>query len=319
MSNGVKMVRCKVCGMNTRHLCDTANEHGEISVIRNFRCVNCGLVFVGNEITNDQLGTAYATMDSERYYAEVGKTEERKFATSLTNLRSCGVKETSRLIDIGTGNGAFLLYLKNKGFQHLSGHDIPGAGTKELDDNHIPVYKDYDYTAIPDASFDVATLLDVMEHVSDPHHVAESVYRILKPGGILYFHTPCVTVTDRLMHGVQRIPLIGKIGRIWQRGRTSVFHLQNYTCKSVEIILQKANYGNISIKRVNELSWPLRRYIRVYLCEKLGLPEFLSYLAIPFFYPFLATSFFNANKAVVVAKKPVSGETLRTPQGISRI
>jgi hypothetical protein len=145
-----------------------------------------------------------------------------------------------------------------------------------------------------------------MEHVPDPHKVAKAVFRILKPGGIMYFHTPCVTFTDRLMHALQRVPGIGKVGRVWQRGRTSLFHLQNYTRSSLEKILEQSGYAENSITRINELSWPVRRYIRVYLCEKQGLPTFFSYLATPLMYPLLATSFLNANKAIVFAKKPTN-------------
>jgi 2-polyprenyl-3-methyl-5-hydroxy-6-metoxy-1,4-benzoquinol methylase len=298
-----KTVKCKVCGTEAYHLCDTPNEHGDIRTIQNYRCGNCGLVFVGTPITNDQLGAAYASMDSAKYYEEVGKTTERKFQTALTNLRRLTVNERSSLIDIGAGRGDFLLFLKRAGFQCLSGQEIPGEDTRELEDNGITVYKDYDYHSIPSESFDVVTSLDVMEHVPDPRKVAQSLYRILKPRGIMYFHTPCVTFTDRLMHRVQKVPGVGKVGRIWQRGRTSIFHLQNYTRNSLELILREAGFDSVSITGVNELSWPVRRYVRIFLCEKQGLPGFLSYLVTPLAYPFLATTLLNANKAIVVARK----------------
>ena len=306
MSDAASTTKCKVCGGESYYLCATPNTHGEISTIHHCRCRVCGLVFVGNAITFEQLGAAYATLDTKSYYREVGETEERKFAASLRDLRQLSLSPSGSLIDIGTGNGAFLLFAKEHGFQNLSGHDIPGEDTAELAQSEIPVYKDFDYTAIPSSSFDAATLLDVMEHVPDPHRVARAVYRILKPGGILYFHSPSVTLTDRIMHVIQKLPLIGKIGRVWQQGRTSIFHLQNYTPRSIELVLRQANFDAIAIRRENELSWPVRRYVKVYLCDKQGLPASLSYLLTPFLYPFLATSLFNPNKAIVSARKPAS-------------
>ena len=300
---------CKICGGGSRYLCATPNEHGELHTIHHYRCRDCGLVFVGDAVTNDQLGAAYATLDTKSYYREVGETEERKFATSLRDLQQLArppVRPSARLIDIGTGNGAFLLFAKARGFQDLSGHDIPGEDTAELTRSGISVYQDFDYAAIPSSSFDVATLLDVMEHVPDPHQVARAAYRILKPGGVIYFHAPCVTFTDRIMHVIQKLPVIGRIGRVWQRGRTSIFHLQNYTPRSIELVLSQSSFGEIKIRTENELSWPVRRYVRVYVCEMQGLPAALSYLLTPLLYPFLATSFFNSNKAIVSARKPVS-------------
>jgi hypothetical protein len=107
------------------------------------------------------------------------------------------------------------------------------------------------------------------------------------------------------MHKVQRIPYLGKIGALWQRGRTSIFHLQNYTSQALEIMLHRQNFTNVSIRKENELSWPLAMYIRTYFTSRLGLPSSVSYLLVPLFYPFLATSVFNANKGIGIATKPI--------------
>ena len=56
----------------------------------------------------------------------------------------------------------------------------------------------------------------------------------------------------------------------------------------------------------NELSWPVSRYVRSYLVEKQGLPGFLAPLITAMAYPFLATDTFNANKAIVRARKPAA-------------
>lgn len=94
-----------------------------------------------------------------------------------------------------------------------------------------------------------------------------------------------------------------KAGVIWQRGRTSIFHLENYTPKSLTFILENAGFSEINIEVKNELSWPVTRYVRTYLLEKQGLPGFLAPLLSPIFYPPLATDLFNANKAIVSAWK----------------
>jgi hypothetical protein len=77
--------------------------------------------------------------------------------------------------------------------------------------------------------------------------------RILKNDGVIYFHTPVVTRTDRLMHFLQRMPILKKAGTIWQRGRTSIFHLENYTPRSLELLLTEAGFRDIKIEIANEL------------------------------------------------------------------
>ena len=121
--------------------------------------------------------------------------------------------------------------------------------------------------------------------------------------GVIYFHTPVVTRTDRLMHDLQKFPVLKKAGTIWQRGRTSIFHLENYTPKSLTLLLEGAGFYDIKIEVKNELSWSVTRIVRVYLLNRLGLPGFLAPFLTPLFYPLLATDLFNANKAIVSARK----------------
>ncbi|HEY3835396.1 MAG TPA: O-antigen ligase family protein [Bryobacteraceae bacterium] len=90
---------------------------------------------------------------------------------------------------------------------------------------------------------------------------------MLKPGGYLYFHTPVVMRFDRLMQSVARLPVVGKEGRVWQQGRTKIFHLQNYTDAALSIALRFAGFPECRVERRNELSWPVGRYVRVHLCE----------------------------------------------------
>ena len=149
-------------------------------------------------------------------------------------------------------------------------------------------------------------MLDVLEHVLDPQFLINSVSRILKEDGIIYFHTPVVTRTDIFMHYLLKLPLINKVAVIWQRGRTSIFHIENYTKKSINILLDQAGFNQVKIILTNELSWPVKRYVDKYLFEKNILPknlQFISPLLALMLYPFLASNFFNANKAIVMAQQ----------------
>jgi 2-polyprenyl-3-methyl-5-hydroxy-6-metoxy-1,4-benzoquinol methylase len=44
--------------------------------------------------------------------------------------------------------------------------------------------------AFPSKSFDVVTLMDVIEHVPEPSDLMQEIYRILRPGGIVFVVTP---------------------------------------------------------------------------------------------------------------------------------
>lgn len=293
---------CTVCGSGeVDFLCTTPNGHSRTQDLSNFRCRSCGLVFVGDHFDDEELGEAYSTLDSTEYYAEIVEENRKKMAAAVANLRKIVDPAKAAIIDIGTGNGEFLNVLRDAGFRNVSGHEIPG---ETVATDAAEIYQDFDYKSIPDASFDVATLLDVVEHVRDPQYLFDQCYRILKPGGYVYFHTPVVTRTDRLMHGMTRVPVMNGPARIWQRGRTSIFHLRNYSRTSIGILLRRASFTVESFRVMNELSWPVSRYVRVFLVDRLRLPRAATPVLTPFFYPLLATDIFNSNKSIVIARKP---------------
>jgi ubiquinone/menaquinone biosynthesis C-methylase UbiE len=294
---------CRVCGKaDIRYLCATHNEHSQTATIRHYKCGDCGSVFVGDDIGSQELGVAYSTLDSKSYYQEIESENRKKMATAIDQLKVL-IGAGNSVIDIGTGNGLFVELLHEAGFKDVSAHEIQGGDLSKISDIAHHIYQDFDYSTIPSGEFDAVTLLDVVEHVSNPRYLIGMCSRILKAGGVIYFHTPVVTRTDRMMHVFQKLPILGKIGAVWQRGRTSVFHLENYTPKAIRMLLGDAGFRDITIAVKNELSWPVTKYVRVYLLEKLGLPGFLAPVFTPFFYPLLASSSFNANKAIVSAKK----------------
>lgn len=294
---------CRVCkSRQADWLCDTPNSHSATRLLSHFRCRDCGSVFVGQAVSHDELGVAYASLDSSAYYREIAAENSRKMRDSIDDLVRLGCRGGA-LLDIGTGDGMFVPLLRRAGFDNVSVHEIEGADLSGVAHLVRAVYQDHDYSSLPDAAFDTVTLLDVAEHVIDPLVLMKTAHRVLRTGGVVYIHTPVVTRTDRFMHLLQKLPVLGRVGRMWQAGRTSIFHLQNYTASSLERVLRQAGFGDVKVRVVNELSWPLSRYVHVFLLKRLRLPAALAPVLAPLFWPILASRFFNANKGVAVARK----------------
>jgi 2-polyprenyl-3-methyl-5-hydroxy-6-metoxy-1,4-benzoquinol methylase len=297
------IVTCRACGSwNVGFLCSIPNDHSKTALLHNYHCRDCGTVFVGNSITPDELGEAYGGLDYDRYYAEIAVENEAKMATAVRHLDGLVAKDAA-IIDVGTGNGMFVRVLDENGYTDVSAHEIEGSDLTAIKDTARRIFQDFDYSSIPAERFDVVTLLDVVEHVPDPQVLFDACSRILRPGGLVYFHTPVVTRTDRVMHKLLGMPGAKKIGTKWQRGRTSIFHLQNYTPAALSLLLERSGFADPKIEVLNELSWPVRAYIDIYMVEKQGLPRGLAPIAATLAYPFLATKLFNANKAIVSARK----------------
>jgi len=295
---------CPICrAASPKYLCNTHNGHSSTKSLRHCRCRSCGLVFVGNHFDDDELGEAYGGLNSTEYYNEIRTENLRKMDQATSNLKEF-LELEDRIIDIGTGDGSFIRVLHQAGFKNLSCHEIPGSDLSAIEEISESIYLDYDFKTIPSETFKAVTMLDVIEHVRDPRSLLENCFRILKPGGVVYFHTPVVTRTDRLMHFLMKAPFLRAIGRTWQSGRTSIFHLRNYTPRSLKALLNQTKFELAEIAIKNELSWPVSMYVRVYLVDKFRLPGFLTAVFTPLMYPLLATDLLNANKSIVTARRP---------------
>src|ERR1700730_6683266 len=189
---------CKICGGAGKFICITRNEHGSVAEIQNYRWLECGLVFVANVLTDNQLNEAYGTLDWARYYSEINEQNAAKIKSACSSLKDLtNGSPTKRILDIGCGNGEFLQELRDQGYVSLAGHEIPGADLRRLELMDIKVYRDMDWSSVPSNAFDVITMLDVAEHVRRPLELFDQCFRILRKGGQLYLHTPVVTHLHR--------------------------------------------------------------------------------------------------------------------------
>jgi SAM-dependent methyltransferase len=107
--------------------------------------------------------------------------------SSVAALRHIAPAFTARILDVGSGSGAFLHYLARLGFKHLLGIDpfLPGA---EVQGKGYVVRKER--LADVREKFDIITLNHVFEHLDDPLVTLQEIARHLSADGVAVIRIP---------------------------------------------------------------------------------------------------------------------------------
>ncbi|MDE2141895.1 MAG: bifunctional 2-polyprenyl-6-hydroxyphenol methylase/3-demethylubiquinol 3-O-methyltransferase UbiG [Elusimicrobia bacterium] len=117
-----------------------------------------------------------------------------RLAYILDALRSDGLRPGARVLDVGCGGGLIANPLAEAGFR-VKGIDrsVPSLETARAhaDPESGAVYEAGDALALaePDGGYDAVLMMDLLEHLDEPARAVAEAARVLRPGGLLFFHT----------------------------------------------------------------------------------------------------------------------------------
>ena len=154
-------------------------------------------------------------------YAEFATSEGEYLSRRLAEALSvAGIAQGMRVLDVGCGRGEILRHVHRLGACAF-GIDYAAvavemsrhlANSETTADGAIGVYQaNAQQLPFPDAAFDRALLLDIVEHLypRELDHMLAEAYRVLKPGGRIIVHTAPNVWYDRYAYpwvrGVRRL------------------------------------------------------------------------------------------------------------------
>jgi len=148
------------------------------------------LVPVNNDIY-DQLGERWYGADDDP--VALLRAESRLRNPWLTERLRAHSGGAAQVLDIGCGGGFLSNHLASEGFD-VTGVDASQASLDVAVRHDLSGKVRYllgDALALPfaDGSFDAVCAMDFLEHVEDPARVVAEAARVLKPGGLFFFHT----------------------------------------------------------------------------------------------------------------------------------
>jgi len=132
----------------------------------------------------------------------------------------------ARVLDYGCGQAGYLADFHDQGIA-ITGAEISAHLVEACRSNGLNVQKVNDFSHIPfqDQSFDIVYLMQVFEHLRDPHGFMRELARILKTDGLLYLALPNTASFWRKV-----------FGRHWLSGWFPPYHLFLYDRPSLEKI-----------------------------------------------------------------------------------
>ncbi len=158
------------------------------------RCRNCGLSLV------NPLGEYPGENESQDYFLnDYLPLHLANRENSLAERRAhiAAIKERfelpipARLLDVGCALGHMLVEAKAAGWDPTGVESSAFAARYAAESTGCPVYTGtLQRAAFSASSFDVVTLMDVIEHVAQPLELANEIYRVLRPSGVLFVVTP---------------------------------------------------------------------------------------------------------------------------------
>jgi SAM-dependent methyltransferase len=159
-----------------------------------YQCANCDFMFLNPPPSDEFLDSLQSPDDStmsndEQLRSEMKQATARLYLEQL--VRYYG-KQQGNLLEIGCENGDFLLAAKKAGFT-VKGVEVSESAAAlanaRLGEQSV-ICGNIETMDLPEASFDVCALFDVLEHVRDPIGFLNKIHRILVPGGVLFLVLP---------------------------------------------------------------------------------------------------------------------------------
>ncbi len=181
---------CPLCGKKK------GNEFLSSGNYQLFECSNCKLVspnidpnFLGDENVYDD--KAYIK-DTTREIVDTYEYRKKTFAPERLDFILSQIKDIKKgkikLLDVGCGPGYFIDYLKDQGIKY-KGLELANFLVDICKKRGLNVEKAV-FQNESNESYNIITLFDVLEHLSDPISVFKDLNKKLMPGGYVLAYTP---------------------------------------------------------------------------------------------------------------------------------
>jgi SAM-dependent methyltransferase len=211
-------------------------------------CQACDLVYASPAPTADALRRAY-------HEAAFDSAEESRFASSTYAAFLPAILErvpsTGGALDIGTGDGSFLLALQAAGIADVVGVEPSSAPVEAAAETVRPLIRQGPFRGADFAPGRCrrVTTLHTHEHLPEPLSVCREVHDLLSDGGAFFVISHNRTAPANRLLG-RRSPIY------------DIEHLQLFTPRALRTLLERAGFRSVEVHPVVN-RYPVRYWFRL--------------------------------------------------------
>lgn len=198
------LIKAELSEIRACPLCD-AHMAEELFVKDGFphvRCLGCGLIYVSRVLRPEIMERYWR--DESQWTAVLNSEPQMRldslkfiYGLELASARLGGC----RLLDVGSGPGGFVRLAADRGWESLalelnaeSARRMRAEGLRVIDHSLSEI-------SLPDASFDLISFWEVLEHLPRPLEILRQASRLLAPEGLALIVVPNVSsLVTRLLH-----------------------------------------------------------------------------------------------------------------------
>jgi ubiquinone/menaquinone biosynthesis C-methylase UbiE len=236
---------CGACGSDRAKLLGWRGgdaHHGGAGLrTRIVRCRECSHIYP-NPMPYPARSLDDLYTDTDDYFQ--GHDVEAKKQSALEKMRyfEQTLGHRGRYLDVACGRGESLWAARESGWEY---EGVDASSTYlEWAAEHLGVrgrLGTLDEVKFPDNHFDAITMNAIIEHLYDPYSTMREVFRILKPGGLLWFDAPN---EDGLYMRIGNLYMRAQ-GRDWVVTLAPTFppyHVQGFNPRSLRKLLARVNF-----------------------------------------------------------------------------
>lgn len=200
------------------------------------KCNHCGLIYVNPRLDDREIMDIYKKVVDDKYLQESG-FRKMTFEKALKLIRS--YKEKGEILDIGCNIGTFLEVARADGWEAFGIEPSRWAASYARENLNLAVLEGTTKEGTKFATkFDVITLWDTIEHMTNPLYELRCTRKLLKDNGLLFLSTMNIDSNFSRM-----------LGKWWPW--LMDMHLYYFTPKTIRLLLEKAG---LQLKEITSYS-----------------------------------------------------------------